>query len=244
MIRALSLLLLLLVPAAALAGGTCSGVKGGCGRSSSRSSSGGSSYSSGSGGTVHVSGYTRKDGTYVRPHTRHASGTATHVEVEEYVPPPSPLARTTARTGARITARTTAWNGNVTDHDDTPVVVSRTAPPPSTKLPAKYVVYFTTGRMQQITNYEQDGDGFLVYGTSGGHIRYPKDRIDHFEALPTSGNPKLRIWTSIDGKFSVEAEFVSEEGGKVKLRKTDGTVIEVESEKLSKKDRDWIREHA
>jgi SLA1 homology domain 1, SHD1. len=245
MTRALSLLLLLLVPAVALAGGTCSGVKGGCGRSSSRSSSGGSSNSSASGGTIQVSGYTRKDGTYVRPHTRHAPGTATHVEAEEYVAPPSPSPRTTARTGARTTARTTAWNGNVTDHDETPVaVVSRTAPPPSTKLPVRYVVYFTTGRMQQITNYEQDGDGFLVYGTSGGHIRYAKDRIDRFEALPTSENPKLRIWTSIDGKFSVEAEFVSEEGGKVKLRKTDGMVIEVESEKLSERDRDWIREHA
>lgn len=240
MTRALLLLLLLLMPVVALGGGTCSGVKGGCGRSSSRSSSS----SSGSGGTVQVSGYTRKDGTYVRPHTRHAPGTAQHVEVEEYIPPPSPPARTTARTGARTTARTTAWNGNVTDHDDTPVVVSRTAPPPSVKLPARYVVYFTSGRMQQITNYEQDGDGFLVYGTSGGHIRYGKDRIDRFEALPTSENPKLRIWTSIDGKFSVEGEFVSENGGNVKLQKTDGTVIEVESEKLSKKDRDWIREHA
>jgi hypothetical protein len=233
--------LLLLMPAVALGGGTCSGVKGGCGRSSSRSSS--SSYSSGSGGTAHVSGYTRKDGTYVRPYTRHAPGTATHVEVEEYIPPPNPPARTTARTGARTTARTTAWNGNVTDHDDTPIAVSRTAPPPTAKLPARYVVYFTTGRMQQITNYEEDGDGYLVYGTSGGHIRYPKDRIDHFEALSTSDNPNLRIWSSMDGKFSVEAEFVSEEGGKVKLRKTDGKVIEVETEKLSKKDRDWIREH-
>lgn len=34
------------------------------------SSSYGSGSSSSSGGTVHVKGYTRKDGTYVRPHTR------------------------------------------------------------------------------------------------------------------------------------------------------------------------------
>lgn len=245
MSRALVLIVLLLVPAAALAGGTCSGVKGGCGRSSSRSSSGGSSYGSGSGGTVHVSGYTRKDGTYVRPHTRHAPDTATLVDVGDVpsVPFAPPPARTTARTSARTSARTTAWNGNVTDEDDpASVSVSRTAPPTVKKLPAKYVVYFTTGRLQQIADYKDDGDAFLVYGTSGGHIRYDKSRIDHFEVIGASSH--FRTWKSIDGKSSVEAEFVSEEGDKVNLRRTDGKVIEVQTEKLSSKDREWLREHA
>jgi hypothetical protein len=39
-------------------------------------SSGGSSASSGTGGSVHVRGYYRRDGTYVRPHTRSRPGSA------------------------------------------------------------------------------------------------------------------------------------------------------------------------
>jgi hypothetical protein len=38
----------------------------------------GSGHNRGSGGSVHVSGYYRKDGTYVHPHTRAAPGAATH----------------------------------------------------------------------------------------------------------------------------------------------------------------------
>lgn len=40
--------------------------------SSTRSSASSTRTSSSTGGTVHVKGYTRKDGTYVRPHTRSA----------------------------------------------------------------------------------------------------------------------------------------------------------------------------
>jgi|GEM_PF-4540417 len=96
---------LLLLPIQANAGGTCSGVKGGCGRSAYRSSA---RTSAPSGGAVHVSGYTRKDGTYVRPHTRSAPGTADHSHEEE-----KPLVR--YRSTARTTARTSAWTGDVTD---------------------------------------------------------------------------------------------------------------------------------
>ncbi len=57
------------------------------------------SKSSSSGGTVHVKGYYRKDGTYVRPHTRSAPGSGSHYSApssRSYTPPPdSP--RTTPR---------------------------------------------------------------------------------------------------------------------------------------------------
>ena len=72
-------------------------------------------------------------------------------------------------------------------------------------------------------------------------MRYDKSRIDRFEALGASSH--FRIWTSTDGKFSVEAEFVSEEGDTLNLRKTDGKVIEVQTEKLSQRDREWLRAH-
>ena len=41
-------------------------------------SGGGSEQNRGGGGSVHVSGYYRKDGTYVHPHSRAAPGTASH----------------------------------------------------------------------------------------------------------------------------------------------------------------------
>lgn len=108
----------ILLPSLANAGGTCSGVKGGCGRSAYSSSA----RSSSPGGTVHVSGYYRKDGTYVRPHTRRAPGTATFEPEPEPEPPPVRV-----RTAPRTTARTTAWNGNVTDVDEPRP--ARTQPP-------------------------------------------------------------------------------------------------------------------
>lgn len=104
--RLMLALFVLLLPAEVLAGGTCSGVRGGCGRSAYRSSS----RSPISGGTVHVSGYYRKDGTYVRPHTRRAPGAATYDH--SYLPVAPAIEH---RAKARTTARTTAWNGNVAE---------------------------------------------------------------------------------------------------------------------------------
>lgn len=175
-----ALLLTATLATPAIGGGTCSGVKGGCGRSSPRTTS----RSSSPGGTVHVSGYTRKDGTYVRPHTRRSPGTAKQTDVAntETRPNPPPTQPAKHRTTARTTARTNYWNGKVTDeqeHSPTPVVARS-------------------------------------------------------EAV------NLRIWTSSDGMFSVEAEFVSLTAGMVKLKKVDGSIITVALEKLSRSDREWI----
>jgi SLA1 homology domain 1, SHD1 len=220
----------------AFAGGTCSGVKGGCGRSSA-STSARSSYS---GGTVHVNGYYRKDGTYVRPHTRRAPGTSIF-DIDEA--PSLPKVRTVARTSAR----TTYWNGNVTVEDEPePKRVARTDSP-RPMLATKYIVYLTSGRNQPLADYKQDGDSYLLYGTAGGHFRLPKSNVDRFEPVSAEANPpsesRLRIWTSADGKFTTKAEFISSEGGKVTLKKADGTVITVDEAKLSDLDKEWIRNH-
>ncbi len=159
-----------------LAGGTCSGVKGGCGRSRSRSSS------SSSGGTVHVNGYTRKDGTYVRPHTRRAPGTASYDYEPDPAPAPQPII--SYRTTARTSARTHAWNGNVTDRDET-----------------------------------EEADA----------------------SIPAGPARDLRTWFSADGKFSIEAEFVSYANGTLTLRKTDWTFISVELNKLCEADKAWVK---
>jgi hypothetical protein len=68
----LAVLIFLATPSLAANGGGKEGGKG----SSKGSSAKGSTKGSGSGGkTVHVKGYTKKDGTYVAPHDRSAPGT-------------------------------------------------------------------------------------------------------------------------------------------------------------------------
>ena len=52
-------------------------------------------------------------------------------------------------------------------------------------------------------------------------------------------NAELRTWTAVNGK-EVEAEFVSNEKGIVKLKLKTGKVFEVPSNKLSKDDNDFI----
>jgi hypothetical protein len=64
------------------------------------------------------------------------------------------------------------------------------------------------------------------------------------EPPPEPPAPKLRTWHAAEGLFSVEAEFVSMAGGSVKLRKADGSEINVPIEKLSEDDQHWIREYA
>ena len=61
---------------------------------------------------------------------------------------------------------------------------------------------------------------------------------------PIKPESNVRTWTSADGKFKTEAEFQGSIAGKVKLRKTDGTIITIESYKLSEADQEWIRRRA
>ncbi len=50
-----------------------------------------------------------------------------------------------------------------------------------------------------------------------------------------------RKWTSNDGKYSVQAEFLKLSRGKVHLRRQDGKEITVPLERLSDADRAWVR---
>ena len=52
-------------------------------------------------------------------------------------------------------------------------------------------------------------------------------------------NAELRTWTAVNGK-EVEAEFVSNEKGIVKLKLKTGKVFEVPANKLSKEDNEFI----
>ena len=52
-------------------------------------------------------------------------------------------------------------------------------------------------------------------------------------------NAELRTWTAVNGK-EVEAKFVSNEKGIVKLKLKTGKVFEVPANKLSKEDNEFI----
>ena len=51
---------------------------------------------------------------------------------------------------------------------------------------------------------------------------------------------KLRSWSDVSGKFTVQAEFVELKDGKVRLKKQDGSKLAVELDRLSKRDRDYL----
>ena len=57
--------------------------------------------------------------------------------------------------------------------------------------------------------------------------------------LVATCNAELRTWTAVNGK-EVEAEFVSNEKGIVKLKLKSGKVFEVPANKLSKEDNEFI----
>ena len=57
---------------------------------------------------------------------------------------------------------------------------------------------------------------------------------------PPDKNP-YRTWTSKNGKFTLEAKFVSRRNNRLKLERKDGTQLSVDLNKLSKLDHDYLR---
>ncbi|KAK0569100.1 cytoskeletal protein binding protein [Tilletia horrida] len=53
---------------------------------------------------------------------------------------------------------------------------------------------------------------------------------------------KTRIWQDVSGKFSVEAQYMGLQRGKVRLHKINGVVIDVPVEKMSKPDIQYLEE--
>jgi hypothetical protein len=51
----------------------------------------------------------------------------------------------------------------------------------------------------------------------------------------------FRMWTDDSGSYQVKAAFVFLAGDKVRLRKEDGTTIDLPRDRLSEADREWIR---
>jgi len=69
----------------------------------------------------------------------------------------------------------------------------------------------------------------------------PIDQEPKTQRSPHDSRSSIRTWTSADGRFSTDAEFQGLVAGKVKLRRVDGSTINIDEEKLSEVDRKWIR---
>jgi hypothetical protein len=69
-----------------------------------------------------------------------------------------------------------------------------------------------------------------------------KQHIENAEQLLNKPEPiAIREWTTQDGKFSIEAKYISSKDKKVTLEKVNGSIITVEISKLSTKDQDYIK---
>jgi hypothetical protein len=69
-----------------------------------------------------------------------------------------------------------------------------------------------------------------------------KQHIKAAEELLNKPEPiAMQEWTTQDGKFSIEAKYISSKDEKVTLEKANGSIITVEIPKLSTKDQDYIK---
>jgi hypothetical protein len=68
----------------------------------------------------------------------------------------------------------------------------------------------------------------------------PAQPVDEGDASKARGSSAGRTWNDATGAFSLEAEFLGVEDGKVKLKKSDGKTVSVPLDKLSKEDQDYV----
>jgi hypothetical protein len=162
----------------ARAGGPCSGVKGGCHRSTYRDSARTTAPSTRS---VHVDGYHRKDGTYVRTYERRPQGTAHDTDDSAAGLPSSPPDEKPTqkyRTSARTNARSSVWKGTGSAPDN-----DAKAPAAKPLLLAKYVVYPKNGRKFEIADYRDDKTSYWLTLLNGGGMRYEKSTVAKIEPI-------------------------------------------------------------
>lgn len=60
-------------------------------------------------------------------------------------------------------------------------------------------------------------------------------------SVPVSAD-ETRTWSDATGRFKIEAKYVSQENGKLKLLRADGRTVEIELSKLSAADQEYVKE--
>jgi hypothetical protein len=240
-------LVLILQCAAALAGGPCSGVRGGCGRSTYRSSAPTSS------GTTDVDGYYRADGTYVRPHTRRTAGTADYGSSTPFnqsldsngVEPD----QSNYRDSARTTSRSAIWNGTGSERDDSEAQAEE-ARKTKERLAQKRIAN-AASILRLAKNFAKAADKVNAHKWYQRVVdEYPdtdsgkeaKTILADEELAETHlSSPEVRIWTDTTGKFTIKATFFSFDGELVTLLKLDGAMVTLPLAKLSAADEAYVR---
>ncbi len=134
----------------------------------------------------------------------------------------------TARTPAKPRPQPAAPSSRV----ETPPVVPDTPKPP-TDSPGDVL-----DAVPPETDPEPEPDTAPVDSTPVNEPDPPPASVDDPVIEP---EPRWRTWTSADGQYTVEAEFVSFAMGDVKLRKKDGKTITLKMKQLSEADQEWIR---
>ncbi len=74
--------------------------------------------------------------------------------------------------------------------------------------------------------------GFLTFACSG------------YAAEMEGRQAEFRTWTDVTGKHKLEAKFVHFKDGKVRLKKKDGSEVDVPLEKLREADQTLVKDHA
>ena len=196
---------------------------------------------------VNVRSYYRKDGTYVRAHTRssprsYSTGSSSSYS-SSWVGSPYvlPKARTSAPKGrtarARSGARTSAVD--LTAFDGSDVVNDESEPP--TALPTFAAAQSAIARAE-------------AYEASNNYIAAVRELHRIRRSWPSTAASKragerlakirsdepFRTWKSADGKFSIVAKFVREEGSRVVLETKEGTTRRIDFTKLSNDDRTYV----
>lgn len=69
----------------------------------------------------------------------------------------------------------------------------------------------------------------------------PPSKVAGLKQPPPRPEREFRMWTTADGKFNTEAQFLSKTAGKVKLKKRDQSIVEVRVDLLSDADHEYIR---
>lgn len=85
----------------------------------------------------------------------------------------------------------------------------------------------------KITWYDADALPYLGKYTDKEPAKADRSAADQTRSV--------RTWTDASGKFSVKASFAGSAMGKVRLRKEDGSVIEVDLDKLSAADQEHVK---
>lgn len=195
---------------------------------------------------VNVRGYYRKDGTYVRPHTRSAPGSGSSYSGSSSYYFPSVTPRTEYRTGYR------------TDYQkEARTVVSEQERLEQERLEqARQELNRLEREKKERERRENIAASKLRIARQFLAQRKPDvarkwlleilaeygDTKAAFEAQQEAGmgEPHYRDWNDDTGKYTIRAAFVSFINGVVKLQKETGELIDVPIEKLSEADREWV----